>query len=345
MPVTSVHIETFIALSAQMAILDVRSPAEYDHAHFPGAHSLPLFNNEERRTIGTAYKQVSREDAVNLGLDFFSSRMKELKGKADGVVDSNQPKTKFLVYCWRGGMRSGAVAWLLSLYGYEVFVLQGGYKTFRRFVLKQFEKARTFQLLGGFTGSGKTNILRAMKNRGQSVIDLEGLAKHRGSAFGALGMPVQPTQEMFENELALQLLACGNQTVWVEDESRHIGRVHIPAAIWEQMRQSTLLFLDVPLHQRLQSIVNDYGVYEPAHIEENILRIQKRLGGLATRESISRLKNGDLAGCFEILLAYYDRCYLNSLQSRKREGIEVQELSYSGTNVNVDLIMEKQNYE
>src|SRR6476620_7526672 len=275
-----IDIENFLRLSEEYPILDVRSPGEFLHAHIPGALTLPLFTDDQRIIIGTAYKLQSRQLAVKKGLNFFSERMKAIPGEAEEII-TNQNKisnntNRLLLHCWRGGMRSAAVAWLLDLYGFKVYTLKGGYKAFRKWVLSQFEKSYTINVLGGYTGSGKTEVLQELQRLGNTVIDLEGLAHHKGSAFGALGEKQQPGQEMFENIFALELYKAVNAAadptsegethpksfaaeIWIEDESRHIGNAGIPKVFWDQMRKSTLYFLDIPFDERLKHIVDSYG--------------------------------------------------------------------------------------
>ena len=157
--------------------------------------------------------------------------------QAESIVSSSASRT-LLVHCWRGGMRSGGVAWLLDLYGFKVHALLGGYKSFRRWVLSQFEKEYPLRLVGGYTGSGKTDLLVALHDKGEAVLDLEGLAHHKGSAFGSIGQPDQPGQEQFENKLALSLRTASKtqpERIWVEDESQRIGRVNVPHLFWQQI--------------------------------------------------------------------------------------------------------------
>lgn len=333
MPIEKIDIETFLNLSESFPVLDVRSPGEYLHAHIPGAVSVPIFNDEQRKIIGTAYKNQSRQIAVNHGLDYFSERMKIIPKEIEklltsGTENNNSPAT-FLVHCWRGGMRSGAVAWLLDLYGYKIYLLEGGYKAFRTWVLAQFEKGYSLKILGGFTGSGKTEVLKELESEGERIINLEDLANHKGSAFGALGEERQPTSEMFENLLALQLWKIsvkdnGNgktkKDIWVEDESAHIGTVGIPKTFWAQMRKSNLFFLDIPFKDRLKNILKIYGGFEKEQLTECALKINKRLGGLETKNTIQFINEGKIKDAFSILLKYYDKMYAQSLQ--KRENIE-----------------------
>lgn len=334
MRVEKIDIDRFLDLSNKLPILDVRSHGEFSHAHIPGSYSVPIFTDEQRAIIGAAYVQQSRQVAVDYGLNYFSDRMKEIPGEISKIIERGQRNeifssypasegTGFLVHCWRGGMRSEAVAWLLSLYGYKIYILSGGYKAFRRWVLSQFEKQYSLKVLGGFTGSGKTEVLKELKGNGKTVINLEELANHKGSAFGALGEQPQPSHEMFENLLAINLWKVFNNReyepndIWIEDESVHIGRVGIPKIFWQQMRQSPLCFLDVPFDERLNYITRTYGIFDKEELNESILKIQKRLGGLNTKNAIHFLSENKFREAFAILLAYYDKMYERGLYNRE----------------------------
>ena len=324
MPVTRLPVERFLELSREHPILDVRSPGEYAHAHIPSAHSLPLFTDEERKQVGTSYKQVSREQAIKIGLDYFGPKMRamveEVEGLTTGANKVSEEAKTVLVHCWRGGMRSGAVAWLLDLYGFRVYLLDGGYKAFRQWVLAQFLKDYNFRLIGGYTGSGKTLVLHELGNRGHAIIDLEGIAKHKGSAFGGLDDIEQPSSEMFENMVALQLQQLTahdpEKAIWIEDESQRIGDLNMPIELWNRFREKPLYFLDVPFEQRLNYILSDYGKYTTEGLLNAIIRIKKRLGGLETKTAVNCLLENDRKGCFEILLKYYDKHYTKALQNR-----------------------------
>lgn len=341
MPVTKITLERFLDFSETMPILDVRSPGEYMRAHIPGAYSLPLFTDEERKIVGTLYKQESRKKAIKAGLDFFGVKMRNLVETTEEILSkhrapnrnaasntdvSSDEKQPVLVHCWRGGMRSGAVAWLLDIYGFRVYTLDGGYKTFRRWVLEQFKKDYSFKILSGFTGSGKTEILQRLQKEGIPVIDLEGVAQHKGSAFGNLGMPMQSGQEMFENKLAINLkeIQSVRSSVWIEDESQRIGDVNLPTELWKQMRSQTVTFLDVPFEERLKYLVQQYGSFEKEKIEGGILRIKKRLGGLETKESLNALSENRIEDCFRVLLEYYDRGYKKGLAKRSASETKIQ---------------------
>ena len=288
MAIEKLHIEQFLELAKHHQVIDVRSPAEYKHAHIPAAYNLPLFTDEERAAVGTAYKQESREKAIKLGLDFFGPKMKRMVEEIETLVMSRESgdvsrlptndSRLILLYCWRGGMRSAGVAWLLDLYGFKVHTLIGGYKKFRNHVLETFKLPFQFKILGGYTGSGKTEVLKELRRNGEPVVDLEDIAQHKGSAFGNIGLPPQPTQEMFENILALELrkssmvngqwsiqadggsyspLTIDHSPIWLEDESQRIGLVNIPGDLWKSMRQSPVYFLDISFEERLNHIVQE----------------------------------------------------------------------------------------
>jgi tRNA 2-selenouridine synthase len=341
MAIEQIDIEIFLKLSEESPVFDVRSSGEFLHAHIPGAFALPLFTDEQRKIIGTAYKQESRQVAVKKGLDFFSERMKIMPNEVEEIIKSHSNDSskdnRVLVHCWRGGMRSRSVAWLLDLLGYKVYILKGGYKAFRNWVIDQFNKEYKINILGGFTGSGKTEVLKEMRLKGKAVIDLEALANHKGSAFGSLGEQVQPGQEMFENLLAIELIKKFSnilnaeenselqqtnsiRQIWMEDESRHIGSVGIPKMLWERMRTGQLYFLEIPFEERLKYIISTYGIYNKKELANSIMKIQKRLGGLATKNAISYLLENKVEECFSILLHYYDKLYANALL--KRENID-----------------------
>lgn len=345
MPAEKIHIEQFIDLAKNHPVIDVRSPGEYNHAHIPGAFSMPLFTDEERAVVGTTYKQESREKAIKIGLDYFGPKMKKMVELTESLVNSrvsmvNNPGSaatnSVLVYCWRGGMRSGAVSWLLDMYGFKVYTLHGGYKKFRNYVLDSFKKEYRLKILGGYTGSGKTEVLKELKQKGETIIDLEDIAKHKGSAFGNIGLPKQPTQEMFENLLALELVlksvinseSSMNKTahspftthhspVWLEDESQRIGLVNLPNDLWKTMRSSPVYFLDIPFEERLKHIAEEYGKLDKQRMIDAIGRIRERLGGLEARNAITHLESNNTIESFRILLKYYDKWYLKGLHNRE----------------------------
>ncbi len=335
MAIQKLSTDEFLPLTKQLPVLDVRSPGEYQQAHIPGAHSLPLFTDEQRVLVGTTYKQQSREKAIKAGLDYFGPNMRNMVEAAEAIVkERGQPfrsskqqqeaveKPAVLVHCWRGGMRSAAVAWLLDLYGFKVYILSGGYKAYRQWVLQQFEKSYPFCIIGGYTGSGKTLVLHELQHKAQSIVDLEALANHKGSAFGALGELPQPRQEMFENLLAEALHAKAEssgtgRSIWLEDESQRIGNRSIPHTLWNNIRSSPVYFLEVPFEERLSYLVTEYGGFEKEQLVSAVIRIQKRLGGLETKNAVNYLLEDNVTECFRILLTYYDKAYGKSLLNRE----------------------------
>ena len=348
MAVQKIDINDFIIQAPHSLIIDVRSPGEFDHAHIVSALNLPLFTNEERAIIGTTYKKQSREAAIKVGLPLFGTKLLPMietveKWVSEKQEEANTTKPNILVHCWRGGMRSAAVAWLLDLYGYKVYQLTGGYKAYRNWVLNQFIKEYPIKVLGGFTGSGKTEILHALQQRNIAVIDLEGLANHKGSAFGAIGQAAQPSQEMFENKLATALFT--NKTdlpFWVEDESQRIGLVMIPNSFFIQMRNSVCHFIIIPFEERLNFILQGYGSYDVQLLIDATVRIQKRLGGLETKNAVQFFNDNNIIAAFAILLKYYDRWYEKNTLSASPPKLLVQQFNAEKVDpINNAILVEK----
>lgn len=318
MAVTRLDIDSFLD-AADFPVLDVRSPGEYSHAHIPGAFNLPLFTDEERKIIGTAYKQESKEAAIKIGLDAFGPNMRRMVEIVEGICKEKKSR-KVLVHCWRGGMRSNAVAWLLDLYGFEVCLLDGGYKMYRQWVIAHWHRPLPYRILGGYTGAGKTGVLQALQKAGEPMLDLEGIAKHKGSAFGGLEREPQPTQEMFENLIAAEIHQLSQQhptkPIWVEDESQRIGNLNIPHELFHHFYAAQMVFLDIAFEARLDHIVAEYSQHSTERILNGIVRIKKRLGGLETKTAVNHLLEGNLKECFRQLLFYYDKHYRKALENR-----------------------------
>lgn len=300
-------------LAASEPILDVRSPAEYAQGHIPGAIAFPLFSNDERAQVGICYKQEGRDAAVELGFAIAGKKFAGFLQTAKTLAPDRQVR----VHCWRGGMRSEAVAWVLEMGGFRASVLDGGYKAFRRWCRTVVAEPRPILVLGGMTGTGKTDILHALAEQGEQVLDLEAIAQHRGSSFGSLMLPPQPSNEQFENQVACQWAAfSAEKRVWIEAESKRIGLCRIPESLFAQMEQATVLEIVRPKAERLALLVD---LYAQAPLEGLIAateRIRKRLGGMRTQEAIALLQQRQFADAFDHLLYYYDKTYTYDLQRR-----------------------------
>jgi len=305
-------------MGGDIVLLDVRTPAEFEHGHIPGAVNLPLFSNEERVKVGTMYKQAGREEAILLGFDLAGPNWSGFIKEAMTVA----PNKKIAVHCWRGGMRSGAMAWALDLYGFEVHVIVGGYKKYRAWVHEQFAKPYHLRILGGMTGSGKTRILHQLKQMGRQVIDLEDLAQHQGSAYGSMDKMEQPSQEQFENDLANQLkdmdTAC---EIWLEDESFTIGKRSIPNTFWQQMREAAMININVELQTRVEFLTAEYGGLDKDFLIACTERIRKRLGPEQTKYAIIAIQEGRMEDFIRIALVYYDKTYRTGLSIRPAERV------------------------
>jgi tRNA 2-selenouridine synthase len=334
MPAEKIPVEKFIQLAQTQAVFDVRSPGEFTQAHIPGVYSLPLFTDEERKTVGTAYKQQSREEAIKLGLNFFGPKMRAMVEEVERLSTSKN----ILIHCWRGGMRSAAVAWLLDMYGFKVHTLAGGYKAYRNLVLQALQKDYNFKIIGGYTGSGKTLLLHKLQQQNEQVLDLESLANHKGSALGSLGKGTQPRQEMFENLLAAVLLRADNhKTIWVEDESQRIGDIQVPMPLWNTMRKKPVYFFDIPFDVRLEQVTPEYKTQPKEMLVNAIIRIQKRLGGLNAKNAINYLLENNHKESFRILLKYYDKYYSKGLYNRQNADELVKKIISPTADVTINI--------
>ena len=311
-------IKAFLKEMPYSVCLDVRSPGEYQAGHIPGSISFPLFSDTERAEIGKLYKQVSAEKAFELGLLYTGPKMLAFVREARNLA-ADKP---ILMYCWRGGQRSGAMAWLLSQAGLQVKVLEGGYKAWRQLAHQTLEQPYGLQVIGGGTGSGKTIVLHALAQSGAQVLDLEALAAHKGSAFGAIEMPKPPTQEHFINLLAFALMQMRvDEPIWVEDESRMIGLLNIPTPFFNQMLNAHCWVLHVPMDARIKRLVAEYGKVEAQELRLAFEKIGRKLGGQNLKTALNALELGALNEAASIALQYYDRAYSLDLMERASERI------------------------
>jgi len=311
MPLT---VDDFLRQAESLPVIDVRSPGEFAHAHLPGAVNIPLFDNEERALVGTKYKQAGKDAAVLLGLDLIGTKMSGFVRQSRKL---NSTGKEVLVHCWRGGMRSGSFAWLLNTAGIKATTLVGGYKAYRNTVLDAFAEPCNLFILGGKTGSGKTDILKQLAEQGEQIIDLEALAHHKGSTYGAIGQLPQPSTEQFENVLfgAWRKLD-STKRIWLEDESRNVGSCYVPMPLWLQMRAAPVAFVDVPKPVRVERLVREYTGIDHKLLVEATERIRKRLGGKVTQDTLNALAQNDYATVADLTLDYYDKAYLHGLSQR-----------------------------
>lgn len=313
--IRNIPIEDWLQQPEPPILIDVRTPAEFTQGHIPGAFNVPLFSNEERVQVGTTYKQVGREPAILLGFDLVGTKWSGFIRQCLELA----PGKRVAVHCWRGGMRSGAMAWALDLYGFEVYLIRGGYKAWRRWARERFETNYRIMVLGGMTGSGKTRLLQSLKAAGRQVIDLEDLAQHQGSSYGSMNKMQQPTQEQFENNMALQLKEIDPaQDLWMEDESQKIGKCGIPHPLWLQLRVARLIDLEVPLEQRVAALVQEYGCLDKDFLADATERIQKRLGPEQTKQALAAIREDRMADFIRIVLVYYDKTYRKGLSMRDK---------------------------
>lgn len=300
-------------LSGTGTIVDVRSPSEYRKGHIPGAVSIPLFDDDERAKVGTLYKRQGRDPAVSAGLEIVGPKMAELADRGKAVAEHG-----LRVYCWRGGMRSSSMAWLFQTAGLDAVVLEGGYKAYRRQLLDDFADLPRLVVLQGNTGAGKTEILQELTELGEQVIDLEGLANHRGSAFGALGMPPQPQSQQFQNDCYAVLGDFDSQLrVWVEGESKNIGRCCMAESLWERMSTANAIELEVPLEDRVAHLVELYGGFDKVELIESVQKLSRRLGGQHVKHIVELLEQGEVTEVARGLLHYYDEGYRYSRSKHK----------------------------
>ncbi len=322
---------TFLRLQRTGRIVDVRSPGEFARGHIPGAVNVPLFDDEQRAEVGTLYKQRGRRVALTRGFELIGERMEDIR---QALLRGSRGRA-LRIHCWRGGMRSESVAWLAQRSGLSVYLLRGGYKAYRQHVLEGNAQPRPIRIVGGLTGAGKTDILHALERLGEQVVDLEGLAHHKGSAFGAMGQEKQPSTEMFENLLFERLEQLDpHRPVYLEDESRSIGRVFLPEALHARMAAAPTIVVDTPRGARVERLVRDYTGFPPEEIVAAIEKLSKRLGGQRVAQCCELVRSGDMEAAVSDILAYYDRQYRYLIETKhphapwmEVEGLDVDQIA------------------
>lgn len=328
-------IETVTDLSVQSLdryddIIDVRSPAEFAEDHVPGAINLPVLDNEERARVGTIYKQVSHFEARRVGAGLVASNI----GRHLGAALSGKPADyNPLIYCWRGGMRSGAMATILSRVGWRCGLLKGGYRSWRRHVVAALREEGALLpmiLIDGQTGTAKTEIIRRLMAQGAPAIDLEGLAAHRGSVFGLMGA-AQPAQKGFESRLWDQIRRFSPDTpIIAEAESSTIGRLHIPRRLWDSMQAAPRIEITASVEARARYLVTAYS--DLTEDREAILTAINRLRSHHSKAQIAAWEEMAESGAYEALAAdlarqHYDPAYLRS----RKTGGEIKQIALPDT--------------
>ena len=312
---------SFLALQAQgLPVLDVRSPGEFARGHVPGALNLPIFTDEERAIVGTAHAQSGSDAAVHVALNLVGG---QLAAKLERARHLTRHGREVLLYCWRGGMRSGSMAWLLETGGFRVHRLDGGYKAFRAHVRETLARPLPVLVLGGMTGCGKTDMLTELAALGSQVIDLEGLAGHRGSAFGGVGLGEQPCNEWVENAVYAHWRACDpTRPVWLEDEGRRIGTVTLSAECFTQLENGQLVLVEVPRAERVRRLVRMYtegGRGQDEALIAALWRIEARLGNEMCRRAVKAVEEGRHDEAVGLVLDYYDAAYAYQISKREEK--------------------------
>jgi tRNA 2-selenouridine synthase len=305
-------------------VIDVRSPAEFAEDHLPGAVNWPVLDDEQRRIVGTLYKQVAPLQARKVGAAMVA---RNIADHLDRWVADKPREWRPLVYCWRGGQRSGSLAWFLDQIGFRSAQLQGGYKGFRAVVraeLQTLSQRHRYQVLCGRTGSGKTRLLHALASQGAQTLDLEGLAGHRGSVLGAVPGCAQPSQKRFDT-LCWQALKSFDpaRPVFVEGESRKIGTLRVPEVLIEQLREhGHCLHVELDQAARLQLLLQEYGHFTAD--TEGFCKLLDGLVALRGRDTVvawqTLARAGQWAEVFAALMrSHYDPLYERSLRSGYRQ--------------------------
>lgn len=311
-----ISIQEFFKLRDLLPIVDVRSEGEFAAGHIHSAINIPLLNNSERVAVGTDYKQKGQQEAIKTGFRLVGPRLLDIIKAAEEVATSKEA----IVHCWRGGMRSSNFCQFVGMAGIKTHQLKGGYKAYRNEVLAIISKPFQFVVIGGCTGSGKTEILQALKLAGEQIIDLERLAHHKGSSFGGLKQEPQPTTEQFENNLFEELLKLDvTKRIWIEDESIAIGKVFLPQPLWRTLRSSPIVEIVLDKVKRINRLVEEYGNANRDEFLMSMERITKKLGGQNFKAAKESLLKGDMDKVIDILLScYYDKAYRNGLESNKQ---------------------------
>ncbi len=315
-------INDFLHLRKEKTIVDVRSEGEFKAGHIRGAINIPLLNDEERVVVGTAYKKQGQKQAIKEGFRLVGPRLLDIISETERIANGKE----LLIHCWRGGMRSNNFSQFVGMAGVRTQTLQGGYKSYRQKAIESFQSPFQFTIISGYTGSGKSEILRELKKQGEQIIDLEALANHKGSAFGGLLMPAQPTTEQFQNELFEEIAGLDlGKRIWIEDESLSVGKIYLPEPFWRVMCNSPMVKIEVSRAVRVERLVKEYGPADQEDFLKAMTHITKKLGGQHFNAAKKKLVEGDMASTIDILLNYYDKTYLHGLEKNKQRVVKMYE--------------------
>ncbi|WP_164995917.1 tRNA 2-selenouridine(34) synthase MnmH [Miniphocaeibacter massiliensis] len=298
-------------------MIDVRSPYEFKESTIPGSINIPVLLDEERKKVGTLYVNKKIDEAKQFAVNSISKRLPEIFSK---FLDISKNYENIIIFCARGGYRSKSLSIFLNSLDISNFRIEGGYKSYRNYVLNNMDNVIstiTPIVLYGNTGCGKTKILSELKNKNLPVIDLEGLAVHRGSILGAVGLNEQPTQKMFENLLFEELSLFKNGYVFLEGESKRIGKIILPELLYQKMASSINIKIDAPIEYRIENLVEEYASPKNKEsIAEAIKRMNKFISNETVKKLLDALNNNDFAYIAkELCINYYDKRYKNRIEN------------------------------
>lgn len=297
-------------IDGSYVLIDVRSPKEYDEQTIPGSINIPILDDNEREIVGTTYVQESAQQAKRLGVEFVSKKLPYIYDK---VLELNENYDNLIFFCYRGGLRSSVLVSVLKPLGINAIKLNGGYKKYRKYVTKSLQeviKDVKFVVLYGNTGTGKTDILKALKEEGMDVLDLERNANHRGSFFGSVGLGIQTTQKMFESLLYKSLKERKSNIVFVEGESKRIGKDIIPDCIFNTMKNGIFIKINASLETRINNILKDYVHDTDDELIESLNLLRRSLGNKNIDQYIEMIKKSEYRKVIEeIMIKYYDPLY------------------------------------
>lgn len=307
----------------KVIFIDVRSPKEYLEDHIVNSINMPVLTDEERHDVGYTYVQENKDKAIKKGIKYASYKILNYYEEVERLCNEGK---KVVFYCFRGGMRSSSVAKTMDALNKRIYLLKGGYKEYRRYVRNYIEEVQSkynFVLLHGLTGVGKTRLLKALKVDGNSVIDLEYLARNSGSAFGMVSYIKKTTQKMFESELVYELSRFTGNLVYIESESHRIGNIVIPDKLWDAMQAGNNLLIKTSIENRIKIILDDYLPKDATKldqfnqdIKEMLAKLQYSLGKVKISLLLQYIDSGNYEKFIEDLLVnYYDPLYMNSIKN------------------------------